>query len=104
VLLTVVSFFQPETTDPPAISKSGKPVQYWPPRRALYIDYNVPSISSVMQGPKINRPPDNLPLSTIKRKDMPQKVLTHRTKKKKIDIVVVSIPDMARKLASALEA
>jgi hypothetical protein len=95
--------FQPETTESPAISRSGKPIHYYPPRRAPYIGHNAPSISSVMQGPKINPSPDNLPLLTLKRKDMSRKVLVHRTKKKKIDTVVVNIPDMDGKLVGAFE-
>jgi hypothetical protein len=55
-----------------------------------------------MQGPRINLVPDNLPLSTLKRKDMPHKALAHR-KKKKIDSTVVDIPNLAEKLAGAFE-
>jgi hypothetical protein len=55
-----------------------------------------------MQGPKTYLVSDNLPLSSFKRKNISRKVLAHR-KKKKIDTVVVDIPDMVDQLASAFE-
>jgi hypothetical protein len=45
--LTIASSFQHETTEPHAISRSGKLINYWPPRRVPYIGYKAPSISSV---------------------------------------------------------
>jgi hypothetical protein len=59
-----------------------------------------------MQGSKINLASDNLPLSTHKRKGVTRKALVHKCmkkKKKKIDIVVVNIFDMAGKLSGAFE-
>jgi hypothetical protein len=61
--------------EPPAISRSGKLIQYCRPRRATYIGYKAPLISSVMQGPKTNPFLDNLPLSTLKRKAMSRRFL-----------------------------
>jgi hypothetical protein len=55
-----------------------------------------------MQGHKTHLVSDNLPLSSFKRENISRKVLAHR-KKKKIDTVVVDIPDMAGKLASSFE-
>jgi hypothetical protein len=55
-----------------------------------------------MQGPKTHLVSDNLSLSSFKREIISRKVLAHR-KKKKIDTVVVDIPDMAGKLASSFE-
>jgi hypothetical protein len=101
--IVISSFpFQPETTEPPAVSRSGKPIQYWPPRRAPYIGHKAPSISSVMKGPKTNLVLDNLPLSTLKRKGVSNKTLARKTKRK-IDTVVVDASDMARVLASAFK-
>ena len=94
--------FQPETTEPPVVSRSDKPIQYWPPRRAPYIDHKAPSISLIMQGPRINPAPDNLPLSTLKRKGVTNKVLARRTKKR-IATKVINVSDMAGVLASAFQ-
>jgi hypothetical protein len=55
-----------------------------------------------MQGPKINPPPDNLLLSTLKRKGGYSKVLTHRSKKR-IDTKVFNVSDMVGVLASAFQ-
>jgi hypothetical protein len=55
-----------------------------------------------MQGPKTNLIPDNLPLSTLKRKSVSSKVLTHRSKKR-IDTKVISVSDMAGVLGSAFQ-
>jgi hypothetical protein len=88
--------------EPPAISRSGKLIQYCRPRRATYIGYKAPLISSVMQGPKTNPFLDNLPLSTLKRKAMSSKVLTHISKKK-IDTKVINVSNMAGVLASAFQ-
>jgi hypothetical protein len=56
-----------------------------------------------MQGPKINLSSDNLPLSTLKRKGVASKVIAHKSKKKKIDTIVIDIYDMAGKLARAFQ-
>jgi hypothetical protein len=95
-------FLQPNTSEPPARSKSGKLIGYWPPRSLPYISYNAPPISSVMQGPKTNLAPYNLLLSTLKRKTVTNKVLNCRMKKK-IDTKVVNISDMDEVLANALQ-
>jgi hypothetical protein len=55
-----------------------------------------------MQGPKTHLVSDNLPLSSFKKKNISRKILAHR-KKKKLDTVVVDIPDIAGKFASAFE-
>jgi hypothetical protein len=55
-----------------------------------------------MQGPRINPVPDNLPLSTIKRKGGLSKTLDHKTRRK-IDTAVVNIPNLVGNLASAFE-
>jgi hypothetical protein len=55
-----------------------------------------------MQGPKINPSPDNLLLSTLKRKGGPRKVLTHRLKKR-IDTKVINVSDMAGVVAGAFQ-
>jgi hypothetical protein len=94
--------FHSDTTEPPATSRNGNQIYFYPPRRTSYIGYNAPSISSVMQGPKINPSSDNLLLSTLKRKGGSSKVLTHRSKKR-IDTKVVNISDMAGVLASAFQ-
>jgi hypothetical protein len=94
--------FQPDTTEPPVTSKSGNKIYYWPPRQIPYIGYNAPSISSIMQGPKIIPPPDSVLLSTLKRKGGSSKVLTDRSKKK-IGTKVLNISDMAGALASAFQ-
>jgi hypothetical protein len=92
--------FQLDTTEPPVTSKSGNKIYYWPSRQNPYIGYNAPSISSVMQGPKIIPPPDSVLLLTLKRKGGSSKVLTHRSKKK-IDTKVLNILDMVGALSSA---
>jgi hypothetical protein len=94
--------FQPDTTEPPVTSKSGNKIYYSPPRQIPYIGYNAPSISSVMQGPKIIPPPDSVLLSTFKRKGGSSEVLTHRSKKK-IDTKVLNTSNMAGALASAFQ-
>jgi hypothetical protein len=55
-----------------------------------------------MHGPRVNPVSDNLPLSTLKRKVVTNKVLA-RKMKRRIDTVVVNIPDMAGKLADTFE-
>jgi hypothetical protein len=103
VISSFFSFpFQPETIEPPAVSKSGKSIQYWPPRPVPYIGHKAPSISSIMQGPRTNPVSDNLPLSTLKRKGVPRKTLSQKTRKI-IDTTDVDLPDLAGKLASAFD-
>jgi hypothetical protein len=68
--------------------RSGKLIQYWPPRWAPYIGHKAPSISSLMKVPKTNPVPDNLPLSTLKRKGDSSKTLAPNSKRK-IDTWVV---------------
>jgi hypothetical protein len=94
--------FQPDTTEPPATSKSGNKIYYWPPRRTPYIGYNAPSISSVMHGPKIIPPPDSILLSTLKRNGGSSKVLTHKANKR-IDTKVLNVSVMAGAFASAFQ-
>jgi hypothetical protein len=55
-----------------------------------------------MQGPKTHPVSDDLHLSMLKKKNISHKVLVHR-KQKKIDTVVVDIPDTAGKLVGAFE-
>jgi hypothetical protein len=55
-----------------------------------------------MKVPKTNPVPDNLPLSTLKRKGDSSKTLA-RNSKRKIDTWVVDASDMAKVLASAFK-